>query len=116
MRMLQLTSICRRCNVQVSRSHVLPQAVVAADVELMQLREEEAELTRRLGAVSLDDGGDAAAPAETAAAPLAAAANGSGRRRPGGHGAAAASDEGSSDDDEASDDDDEDRCLLLHDL
>lgn len=42
------------------------QAVVAADVELMQLRAEEAELTRRLGDLNLGAGG-AAAPADGAA-------------------------------------------------
>lgn len=35
------------------------QAVVAADVELMRLREEEAELNRRLAGASLEEGGHA---------------------------------------------------------
>ena len=89
----------------------------------MQLREEEAELTRRLGGVSLDDA-DGAAPPEAAAAaaaapestilPAGAETNGSARQRNGRH-AATASDEDSEDDDDVDDDDedeDEDeRCI-----
>ncbi len=91
------------------------QAVVAADVELVQLREEEAELTRRLGGVSLDDdapNGDAS-PAEAAEAPestilpAAAEANGSARQRNGRHAAAASDEDSDGDDDDEDDDNDE---------
>ena len=88
---------------------------MAADVELMQLREEEAELTQRLGAVSLEDGDDAAAPADeaAAAAPPVAHANGSAGHRPGTNGAVSDAD-ADSDGDDASDDDDDDRCSPRH--
>ena len=43
-------------------------AVVAADAELMALREEEAEIQSRLGAVSLEDNPDNAPEASTSAA------------------------------------------------
>ena len=79
------------------------QAVVAADVELMELREEEAELTRRLGAVSLDETANGASSAP-AAAP-ATDVNGCARQHNGRSARAAASD-----DDSDEDDGDNDRC------
>ena len=92
--------------------------MVAADVELMELREEEAELTRRLGAVSLDDANGAipaTAPDASARAP-AADANGSARQQNGSIAPVAMPNEegqdDDSDDDEDDDDDDDgdDRC------
>lgn len=52
-----LRMILRRCTGQevVGTDEAALEAVVAADVELMALREEEAEIQSRLNAVSLED-------------------------------------------------------------